>query len=165
VNEYTTNAYEMLLDISRNSVGENRFNESFEIDTRTWTMAAECVANKPVIQRIGKSDEYIFCSKHKDDIQLDKNLIANKLDRVTLDFDAFIKHCQKYRKIRLNRENWALSTCSCAFGMKNYYCYHVITVAVMEKLAVIPVEKNGTRVVPNAAKGRKAKAPKALKKQ
>ena len=88
--------------------------------------------------------------------------VKGKYDQMKVDFDSFINYFTKVRIIKLNNETWAKSKCSCGFFMKNYNCYHLISVAANLKLAEIPNTYKHVNIEKKSKRGRKAKAKKAL---
>lgn len=79
-----------------------------------------------------------------------------------LDFDSLFDHLDKVRLIKLERANWTLSQCSCAYFQKKYFCYHLIVVAVNERLATIPIEFIKDPIERATKPGRKKKKQKKL---
>jgi hypothetical protein len=49
-------------------------------------------------------------------------------------FDDFASSFQEIRVIKLNEENWKLSTCSCPSWFKHYNCKHIIGIAYAQNL-------------------------------
>ena len=90
--------------------------------------------------------------------------INGRYDQIKSDFDTFIEYFRRVRIIKLDRENWAKSSCSCSWYLKNYSCYHLIAVATQEKLVEIPMEFKDVDLAAKPPKGRKAKAKKALER-
>ncbi len=74
------------------------------------------------------------------------------------DFDSYIKYFRRVRIIKLDKWNWAKSSCSCSWYLKNYSCYHLIAVAAHEKLVEIPIEYKNVPLGAKPKRGRKAKA-------
>ena len=70
----------------------------------------------------------------------------------------------KVRLIKLNKENWLLSTCNCSWFLKNYYCYHLIAIASNSGLIVIPIECKDLAIGHYPIRGRKRLAKSALEK-
>ena len=48
-------------------------------------------------------------------------------------------------------------TCSCSYFMKNYFCYHLIALAVNEKMLEIPLEYKNIAIGAKPKRGRKKK--------
>ena len=83
---------------------------------------------------------------------------------VNIDFEELVSIC-KVKKITLDRSNWTQSRCTCSFFLKNYFCYHVIVVAVNEKLTDIPLQFKKIPIAPKSKVGRKSIAKRALIRQ
>ena len=81
-----------------------------------------------------------------------------------LNFDQFIESATKVKIIYLDRNNWAKSKCNRSWFLKNYFCYHIIALAVNEKLVEIPIEFKNIPIENKAKRGRKAKAKVGLSK-
>jgi len=50
-------------------------------------------------------------------------------------FDSYVDQVREITYVKFNKKNWKNSFCSCVYWAKNYYCHHVIGVAVMKKKA------------------------------
>ena len=79
-------------------------------------------------------------------------------------YDSYVQFFNKVRLVRLNKEDWKLSTCNCWYFLKNYYCYHIIAIAANEKIIEIPVINKEVPIKQKSKRGRKSKALKALEK-
>ena len=67
------------------------------------------------------------------------NLWNNKYSKAkSLNFEGIVSSLQKVKLVSLNKLKWTSSKCSCAFYLKNYFCYHIVAVAVQEDLKTIP---------------------------
>ena len=88
--------------------------------------------------------------------------VNGKYDLMKCDFDSYIEYFRKVRIIKLDKENWAKSICSCSWYLKKYSCYHLIAVAAHEKLVEIPIEYKNVPLGAKPKRGRKAKAKSAL---
>ena len=80
-------------------------------------------------------------------------------------FDGFVEYFNNVRLIKLNRENWAKSKCSCGWFMKNYTCYHLIALASNLGLVEIPNKYKNVNIEKKAKRGRKSKAGPWFEKQ
>jgi hypothetical protein len=68
--------------------------------------------------------------------------------------------------VTINELNWHYRSCTCSFFQKNYFCSHIISVAVSVNLVKIPSSfKNMVNIEPKPKRGRKPYALKALQKQ
>ena len=77
-------------------------------------------------------------------------------------FEQVVK---KIKIINLNRDKWTESKCSCRWYLKNYFCFHVIALAVNEKLTEIPMDYKNIPIQSKPKRGRKPKAISALIRQ
>ena len=68
----------------------------------------------------------------------------------------------KVKLIKFNSAKWEDSKCSCSYYLKNYFCYHLIAIAVNEKVLNIPNEYKNVPIEAKPKRGRKPKAKKAL---
>ena len=69
------------------------------------------------------------------------------------------------KKITLSRANWSNSKCICCYYLKNYYCYHVIVIAVNEHLVDIPTQYKTVEIERKLQTGRPQLAKQALVRQ
>ena len=83
---------------------------------------------------------------------------------MTIAFDDLIDYNRGVRLVKLNKESWTDSTCSCGWYLKNYNCYHLIVVAVNENLVQIPNHYKDVPIERKPKRGRKAKAKEALRR-
>ena len=67
--------------------------------------------------------------------------------------------------VSLTRDKWANSKCTCCSFLKDYICFHIMAVAVNEKLLFIPDNFKKIEIITKKKRGRKAKAKKALEHQ
>ena len=78
--------------------------------------------------------------------------------QTNLNFDSFVECIIKVKIIQLNNSKWSDSICSCSWYMKNYFCYHLIALAVNEGLVEIPNEYKNIAIGAKPKRGRKKKA-------
>jgi hypothetical protein len=164
VQEFLCNTMEMLRDWSKNSMKEKEFHDDFKVDSDTWTRAHQCLAEKRPIHQINQTESYLVVRPANKSI-VNKFFLAKKYERVDLDFDGLINHVIHVPIVNLKRESWTESQCSCKFYMKNYFCKHIIVVAVSQGLGQIPIEYNDATIAGKAKRGRPSKAEKALRLQ
>jgi hypothetical protein len=70
-------------------------------------------------------------------------------------FDNFLSSFQEIRVIKLNEENWKLSTCSCPSWFKHYNSKHIIGVAYSHDLFEdFPIEACEIALGKRAQRGR-----------
>jgi hypothetical protein len=79
-------------------------------------------------------------------------------------FDELNKRLGKVHKVNFNEDNWLKSKCTCSWYQKNYNCYHIMAVAVKQKLFEIPVTYLPIAIEANKARGKPSKMTKALNK-
>jgi len=65
-------------------------------------------------------------------------------------FNKLIDDLKKIRFVKLNRDQWLLSTCTCTYWHKNLVCKHMMVVAVnvldvLIPALNVPIESNPTR--------------------
>ena len=77
-------------------------------------------------------------------------------------FDNVVSSFQKVKKVSLNRTTWTSSRCSCAFYLENCFCYHIVAVAVQERLTEIPNKFQTQQIAAKKKRGRPPKATPAL---
>ena len=106
---------------------------------------------------------YIVCKKENCKY-ITKNFIGGRYDEMTIAFDDLIDYNRGVRLVKLNKESWTDSTCSCGWYLKNYNCYHLIVVAFNENLVQIPNDYKDVPIERKPKRGRKAKAKEALRR-
>jgi hypothetical protein len=79
-----------------------------------------------------------------------------------LDLDGLTELIRDVRIVRFKKEDWTTSSCTCSYFLKNYFCYHLIVLAVVEYLVEIPNNCKNVSIEPKSKRGRKANAAKAL---
>jgi hypothetical protein len=136
VGQYLGNASAMVTDWSKDrgegDKVEKIFYEAPNVPNKSWTMAYDFLHKGDGIIKKGKN---VFVSALKEYKDLIVPLYYNgKYDLIKSDFDSYIEYFRRVRIIKLDRENWAKSSCSCSWYLKNYSCYHLIAVATHEKL-------------------------------
>ena len=162
VSTYLTNAFNMMRDWSKDRAGEKQFETAPHVPELTWIMAYDFLyKDQAVISQLGSTNVYISAKKENKDLII-PIFVKGKYDQMKVDFDSFINYFTKVRIIKLNNETWAKSKCSCGFFMKNYNCYHLISVAANLKLTEIPNTYKHVNIEKKSKRGRKAKAKKAL---
>ncbi|RNA03432.1 hypothetical protein BpHYR1_033455 [Brachionus plicatilis] len=58
-------------------------------------------------------------------------------DDFCYDFDQFVLLNRFIKRVKLNKDDWQLSTCTCKNCLKNYLCKHIVAMAVKTKLTEI----------------------------
>ena len=108
-----------------------------EISTKDWTNAFKWNSNNHSMIQVFSSQD-IFCTS--DEVsKLSKaecrQFIKNIENFKWFSFDAMIFDINRIRVIKLNREEWENSECTCSHWQKNYKCNHVISLATRLRLA------------------------------
>jgi hypothetical protein len=128
----------------------------------TWKMAYKFLfEGKAVVNYVKKLDAYITALKENNQYII-KDFYMGNYKKMKLAFNDFMEYFKAVRLIKLNKENWVRSKCSC--GWLAYYCYHLIAVAKNEGLVEIPLECKDVNIEAKPPKGRKPKAKLALQK-
>ncbi len=78
------------------------------------------------------------------------------------EFDKLIETANSIRVIKLNKDNWKLSTCTCSFFAKNYKCNHVIAIAARKNLFTFQPKAMQIQVGQVRKRGRPVNTIKAL---
>ena len=164
VGQYLGNARTMVTDWSKDRGEcdnvEKFFYETPHVPGKSWTMAYDFLYKGQGLIKKGKS---VYVTALKEYQHLIIPIYVNgKYDLMKCDFDSYIEYFRKVRIIKLDKENWAKSICSCSWYLKNYSCYHLIAVAAHEKLVEIPIEYKNVPLGAKPKRGRKAKAKSAL---
>ena len=76
--------------------------------------------------------------------------------RDTYDFDQFLVLNQLIKRVKINKQRWQLSFCTCKSYLKEYICVHIIALAVKSKL--IDIDHSYMTIGMRKRRGRKAKA-------
>ena len=168
VPQYLTNAFKMIKDWSKDRGDEEKvekpFQETPNIPDMTWKMAYKFLfEGKAVVNYVKKLDAYITALKENNQYII-KDFYMGNYKKMKLAFNDFMEYFKAVRLIKLNKENWVRSKCSCGWFLKNYYCYHLIAVAKNEGLVEIPLECKDVNIEAKPPKGRKPKAKLALQK-
>ena len=126
---------------------------------QTWSLALKFLyKSKPVTRTtLTKSEEVFILTKDEHKNLINLKLKQGKVTQLSLNFDSFVGSILKVKLIRLNKCKWSDSKFSCGFYMKNYFCYHVIALAVNEKLLEIPNEYKNIAIGAKPKRGRKKK--------
>ena len=111
-----------------------------------------------------KNSRYYFFEKNcpitEDDI--DERMKKNK-NFVFRSFDKFLKYHEKMDVVIMQDEMFR-SNCTCFFFLKNFICYHIISIAIIDnKFKINPQAKSIDNDLPIKLKrGRRKKITKAL---
>ena len=138
---------------------KSAFNYAIELFFEKWESH-----ETNVTQYLDKQKDIFIVAKKENTHYITQNFIAGRYELMTIAFDDFIDYNMGVRIIKLDKENWVNSKCSCGWYSKNYNCFHLIVVAVNQKLVQIPIEFKDVPIERKAKRGRKAKAKQALQK-
>ena len=169
VGEYMKNAFDMFRDWSidrfpnEGKQAEKPFSDAPKITKQTWTLAYDFLYKdgKALVQQ---SKETFILTKTENKSFINLNYVHGRYHLLKGSFDDFVKYFSIVRLIKLNKENWLLSTCNCSWFLKNYYCYHLIAIASNSGLIVIPIEYKDLAIGHKPIRGRKRLAKSALEK-
>ena len=167
VSQYLKNCCDMLRDWSKDRVSEKPFFKEPKVTDNSWTMAWNFLyKDEPIIQKAkhGSQDIHVLCKKINKSL-ININIVKSIFSKVKLGLDKFIECVKSVKMIKLDRDNWAKSKCSCSWFQKNYFCYHIIALAVNEKLVEIPLEYKLVVIESKPKRGRKPKAKVGLVRQ
>ena len=136
------------------------FLDSIKVEDETWILTYHYLFTEPVgiILKFGETDVFR--------LSRDRALIKKDLMKIA-NFDDFVKCMLNVHEVKLVRGKWEESTCSCFNFNKHYNCFHVMAVAVTEKLLVIPHKFRACPINQKKKTGRpkKAKIGESLLKQ
>ena len=156
------------LDREETARCEKPFQDTPKIEPSSWILAYNFLFKEKGEVQYCKQKNIFIVAKKENTHYITQHFIAGRYELMTIAFDDFIDYNMGVRIIKLDKENWVNSKCSCGWYLKNYNCYHLIVVAVNQKLVQIPIDYKD---VPNqkskkrkSKRGRKAKAKLALLK-
>ena len=90
------------------------------------------------IQSVEVNGEEVFFAPAGDQTLLEHidclNFVNNLITLPFKSFDEFSAQTRKFHMIRLNKENWIMSSCSCSDYVESYICEHIIVTAVRNNL-------------------------------
>ena len=161
VNEYLTNAFDMLRDWSKDRDGVKPFRETVHISDQAWEQAYQLLfmSDTSKITRFGSRYAlYDIADEHLKSA----NFIHSKYSKLDVTFDELVALDKKFARVDLNRVDWPASRCYCESFLKHYFCHHVITVAANEKLVTIADKHKNVPIGQKPKRGRKKKAKSAL---
>ena len=123
----------MIRNWSVDETTENIWQNDVPLTGDAFEFAFHFLANNRPIKAIGISDDFLVF-KDKNSSFPNSKLFTNINQVKIRDFDNVVSSFQKVKKVSLNRTTWTSSRCSCAYYLKNYFCYHIVAVAVQERL-------------------------------
>ena len=169
VNAYLSNLDNMLRNWSKDTLQEKNFVDNVTFSQNSWKLAANYLnSGNALIKKIGNSENFVLLEKTNSNL-MNLDYINSRYNKLELDkkvnFDKLISFQSALKKIELNSTDWSSSRCTCSYFFKNYYCSHIISLAVNQKLLAMPLKFIQTAVAPKAKAGRPAKAKECLAKQ
>lgn len=110
--------------IENNNLKE--FNDEPIIDNSDLLFAYKWNKKSKPFQHI--NDVYMVKSGKKSDFTRDegKRYLSDLESKTWTTFNEMISSLNSIRIVKVNRENWKLSSCTCSYWLKNYYCCHSI---------------------------------------
>ncbi len=104
-----------------------KFLNSVKVSDNTWKMAFNFLYgdSQGLIQQVESSDKYKLTTGNLAWFDVKQFEIKN--------LKAVFHYANNVSEVTLNRHEWAKSTCTCGFFLKNYSCYHVLVVALKFK--------------------------------
>jgi hypothetical protein len=125
-------------------------------------MAFHFGLSEPTIEPLSHKDRDVFLIyKNENKNKVDRNLFKydfRSQKYKDMLFDEMYQAFKLVKRVYLNRDNWTKSKCSCTWYLKNYYCYHIMAVAVHEDLLEIPLRCMTAEIAAKVKRGRKRKA-------
>ena len=125
-------------------------------------MAFHFGLSEPTIEPLSNRDPNVFLVyKNENKNKVDRNIFKYDFKSKKykdMDFDAMYQAFKIVKRVDLNRECWSKSKCSCTWFLKNYHCYHIMAVAVRERLLQIPLRCMTAEIAAKAKRGRKRRA-------
>ena len=154
----------MIRNWSMDASRDGDWNDSILISKDTYKFAYE-YNTKNKVRQLGnpKKNEFVVCDD-KDKKYICNDVLHERWEKCEFSFDELNKRLERVHKVCLNRDDWLKSKCTCSWFQKNYYCYHIMVVAVKEKLFEIPLEYLPIQIEANKARGKPSKMTKALNK-
>ena len=132
ISRFLTTAFRMVKNWSLDRTQNKKFAyfDSIKIEDVSWKMAYQFLYLEPVGTILKKSENSFRLSN-------DKTLIKTNFLKID-NFENLVNCMLKVFDVELNRTSWCESTCTCFFFNKHYNCFHVLVVAINEKLLDIP---------------------------
>lgn len=165
VNEYLNNAIAMLRTWSKERTDDKLFCQIVNISDETWQMAYSFMLNTNIIQKRGKQDEFVVAYSKHSELLKSKDYLKKNFNKLNLNFDSLVSLMVRLNLVILDRSKWNESKCTCSTFLKNYFCFHIIVVAVNENLLLIADKYKKVQIGIKKKPGRKPQAKKALVKQ
>ncbi len=129
--------------------------------TRAWQWS--CL-NKDIIHT-----RSLYCMPVGEEKKLttrDVNKYFNIVDQLSWSkFDEYANQINTLHYVKFNKEDWIRSKCNCWFYAKNYYCNHIIGLAVHKKRVVFKDIHKQIQIGQSRKRGQPKKTASALVKQ
>jgi len=110
-----------------------------------------------------------YCMPAGEETQLssrDCRKYFNIIDQISwTKFDEYVYHIGTLYFVKFQKEDWLMSRCSCCYWAKNYFCNHVIGLAVCKKKIVYKDVHKEIQIGQNRPRGQPSKTKSALNKQ
>ena len=102
-----------------------------------WTQAWEWSSKEKSIIKYKRGDVHIYCMPGGLETKLsnrDWPKYFNIVDEKRWDtFDDYTEHIRTVHYVEWKSKEWIKSRCSCVYWAKNYFCKHVVGLAVFKK--------------------------------
>ena len=177
IDEYLNNAKTMLFDWSKDAIDEeSKFKNSVSktIIENSYIKAFNYLMNKPIMKKFNNQkaknnlkayENTMICTKNEYSHLINNDFLFNNYEKCKLDFDSLVNIVRNVHLVKLNEQKWTESQCNCGYCLKNYFCLHVVVIAVAAEKFVIPTKYKKLAIAPKAKRGRPPKAKPALVKQ
>jgi hypothetical protein len=148
------------------------FAKAPELTECMWKLTDTYISEKPKVKCIEKDRErrdttFLIGDKETPDaVFLKYNQTICKHENLTEKFSSFEELrsvTRQVKHVKMNRENWVFSECSCSSFFKFFMCKHIAYLAIKLKLAVL--DEGFKHIGAKTKRGRKKKAAGALERQ
>lgn len=134
-----------------------------------WTNSWQWSSRKKKIVRYKKDGRDLYCMPAGQEKALsfrDCTKYFNKIDELSWStLKEYEEHVWTLNYVSFNKKDWVLSQCSCVWLAKNYYCHHVIALAVERKKVAYKDVHMQIPIGQNRPRGQPKKTASALTKQ
>ena len=86
-------------------------------------------------------------------------------EKVWQTFDDYSDHIRTVHVVKFEKKDWLKSHCSCVYWAKNYFCHHVVGLAVSKKKAVFQDIHMNIPIGQTRPRGQPKKTASALTRQ
>jgi hypothetical protein len=116
------------------------FHTTPQLKLKDWTNAWQWSSLNKEIVHYKKGGRDLYCMPSGLETKLSLRTVSkyfNIVDELNWDtFDDYVSHVHTINYVSFVKKDWITSVCSCVFWAKNYYCHHVIGLAVHKGKAV-----------------------------